>query len=413
MNKVRHLENIAIALGALRSHKLRSFLTILGVIMGVMTVIVTASILTGMRGNIVSLIEEYGVDNIYAFHIDTDPRVGSRERREWARKPLTIKDAEAIKIQSTAIEDVAYQGFATPMELLYGGETYRQAGIRGVSPNHAEVANVVLKEGRFITQVDSRRRNPVCLLGVNVVEALFPHQQQIVGRAIELGNRRFTIIGVLEKRKSTFFGESEEDNLVFIPYRTLRKISPRSKFLLIAIRAKGGQLQKAWEEAEGILRHRRGVHYNQPNDFDLKTADRLVEQFDSITAAIGLVTIAISAIGLLVGGIGVMSIMLISVTERTREIGIRKAVGARRRDITFQFLVEAMTLTTVGGVTGIVFAIAVNSIVIWLIPEFPARVPLWAIVSGFAVSVSVGFIFGAWPAAKASRLDPIESLRYE
>ncbi|PYV08771.1 MAG: hypothetical protein DMG07_24830 [Acidobacteria bacterium] len=182
-------------------------------------------------------------------------------------------------------------------------------------------------------------------------------------------------------------------------------------FLLI--QAKSGKLDKALDEVESVLRRRRGVKPSEPRNFDLSTSERIIKQFDSITASVGLIAIAISSIGLLVGGIGVMNIMLVSVTERTREIGVRKAIGATRRDIVFQFLCEAMTLTGVGGVLGIAFALAASYIIIAFVPSLPATIPVWAVVTGFTVSVAIGLIFGVWPARKAARLDPIESLRYE
>lgn len=414
MNRTPYFENIFIALTALRAHKLRSFLTILGVIIGVMTVIVIASILTGMRSTIVSMVEDYGTENIYAFHLSTGPRMGPRDRREWQRKPLTLEDVKALRTQSTAIEDVSYFGFLwSDRTLQYGGQTYTRAQIHGTSPNHGAVSNVVLEEGRFITEADDLRRNQVCVLGISVVEALFPHYSQIVGRVITIGGNRFTVVGLLDKRKATFFGENEEDNSVFIPYRTLRKLAPRNDFLLVVVKGKEGRLAKAFDESEAILRRQRGVRFNQPNDFDLATADRFIEQFDAITAMVGLIAIAISGIGLLVGGIGVMNIMLVSVTERTREIGIRKAVGAKRRDVVSQFLFEAMTLTTLGGIIGVLVAIGISYVVMWFVPQLPAQIPLWAVLTGLLVSISVGLIFGVWPAVKAARLDPIESLRYE
>jgi putative ABC transport system permease protein len=275
------------------------------------------------------------------------------------------------------------------------------------------VTNISLSEGRFISDADDLRRTPVCVLGVSVVEGLFPHTQQVLGREILLGGQRFLVIGLLEKRKGSFFGENDEDNVVFIPYRTLRKLSPRSDWLLMTIRAKTGQIMKAMDDAERILRRQRNVKFNEPNNFDLTTAERFVQQFDQITASVGLIAIAISGVGLLVGGIGVMNIMLVSVTERTREIGVRKAVGAKRNDITFQFLFEAMTLTTTGGIIGIALAVLTSYIILWAVPGLPAQIPMWAVVTGFVVSMAVGLIFGVWPAVKASRLDPIESLRYE
>ncbi len=415
MKRTQYLENIIMALATLRSHKMRSFLTILGVIIGVGTVIVIASILTGMRANIVSLVEQYGTDNIYAFHLTTGPSLGPRDRREYLRKPLTVENAQALKRQSTAIQDVAYTGFSFWMNrtMKYGKETYRQANVQGVSPNIASVTNVALAEGRFITEADDLRRNYVCVIGPSVVDALFPNTRSILGKKVQLGKDHFIVIGLLEKRKTSLFGDEDQDNIVYIPYRTLRKMSPRADWLFLNIRAYPGQLAKALDETESILRRERGLRFDQPDNFDLSTADRIIQQFDDITANIGLIMIAISGVGLLVGGIGVMNIMLVSVTERTREIGVRKAVGAKRQDITFQFLFEAMTLTTLGGLIGIVLAISVSYIVMWFFPSLPASVPLWAVITGFLVSMTVGMVFGVWPAVKAARLDPIESLRYE
>jgi len=251
------------------------------------------------------------------------------------------------------------------------------------------------------------------VIGVNLVESIFPNQATIVGTQVDLAGRPFEIIGVLEKRKNTFFGENEEDNSIFIPFETGRKLSPRSEEMMLHIKAKSGMLAQGLDQVEEILRRQRGLKYTEPNNFDLSTADKIIEQFDGITMYVGLFAIAISAVGLLVGGIGVMNIMLVSVTERTREIGIRKAIGARKSDIVRQFLFEAMTLTFLGGVLGVIVAIIISYIMMYFIPELPASIPIWAIISGLTVSTSVGLVFGVWPAKKAANLDPIECLRYE
>jgi putative ABC transport system permease protein len=252
------------------------------------------------------------------------------------------------------------------------------------------------------------------VVGVNVVDALFPGRDgDVIGTEVKLGGRPFEIIGVLEKRKNAIFGENDEDNAVYIPYRTAREVSPGSEWVMLVIRARSGQLRQALDQTEEVLRRRRNVKFSEPNNFDLGTADKIVQQFDSITAMIGLIAIAISSVGLLVGGIGVMNIMLVSVTERTQEIGVRKAIGARRRDIVRQFLYEAMTLTFIGGVIGVVIAVGISKIIAFLLPALPAAIPLWAVVTGLVVSVFIGLVFGVWPARKASRLDPIECLRYE
>ncbi|RPI22513.1 MAG: FtsX-like permease family protein [Acidobacteria bacterium] len=410
MNKNQYLENIMMGLASLRGHKLRSLLTILGVIIGVMTVIVIASLLTGMRQQIISRIEEFGTDNIRAFHLSA-----TGDRREWTRRRLRVEDALAIKAGSDAVREITWEGvlFGLAPIIKYGSETYKQGRIRGVSPTYVEVTKMILSEGRFFGEAEDLRRAQVCVIGGSVVEALFPNTGTVAGRTIQVGGHKFTVIGVLEKRKGSFTGENSEDNIVLIPYRTLRKISPRSDWLFILIRANQGQLGPALDQTEAILRRQRNVRFDKPNDFDLTTADKLVEQFNAITSSIGIIAIAISGIALLVGGIGVMNIMLVSVTERTREIGIRKAVGAKRQDITFQFLFEAVTMTTVGGLFGILLAIMVSCIIILFLPSLPAQVPMWAVITGFTVSLLVGVIFGVWPAVKASRLNAIECLHYE
>ncbi len=406
---------MAMALTTIRANKLRSSLTVLGIVIGVVVVIAIASILTGLRGRIVAMIEEYGTNNIYAFHLSTGPRLGNRDRSEYARKPLQPEDSDAILSQASAIDDVANVVFLWRIDngIRYRGQVYRRGSLQGVSSSYAKVTNMSLRQGRFIGDIDDNHRRQVMVIGVNVADAIFPNQTSIAGSYVELAGHPFEIVGVLEKRKNSFFGENEEDNAILIPFRTGRKLSPRSTDLLMHIRAKSGMLQAGVNQVEEILRRRRGVKFNESNNFDLSTADRIVKQFDEITMVVGLFAIAVSAVGLLVGGIGVMNIMLVSVTERTREIGVRKAIGARKSDIVRQFLFEAMILTSLGGVLGVILAIIVSYVIMFFLPELPASIPLWAVVSGMVVSASVGLVFGVWPAKKAANLDPIECLRYE
>jgi putative ABC transport system permease protein len=413
-------ETLRMALDSVRAHKFRSILTVLGIVIGVMTAIVIASILTGLRQNIVSIIEEYGTNNIYAFHLSTGPRT-SEDRSERSRKPLTAADADAIQAQASAVEEVGlrapnigYTGGPFDDNISYQGHNYRWGDTQGVSPNYAGITNIAIKEGRFITENDDQQRANVMVIGVNAADALFPGQnQQIAGTQVRMGGYNFEIVGVLEKRKAGFFGENDEDNAVFIPFRTAQKIAPAKGYLLLVIKARSGQTTEALQQSEDVLRRRRNVKFGDPNNFDIKTADKFIEQFDSITAMIGLVAIAISCLGLLVGGIGVMNIMLVSVTERTKEIGVRKALGARRKDIVRQFLFEAMMLTFLGGILGVVIAVGISKLLLLLIPALPATIPAWAVITGLTVSIGVGLLFGVWPARKASRLDPIECLRYE
>ncbi len=414
-------ETLLMALDSVRAHKFRSALTVIGIVIGVMVAIVVASILSGMRANIVKIVEEYGTNNIYAFHLTTGPQVGERDQAERARKPLTPEDGDAVAQQAPAVEQVALEapniggrdtGFDDTINV--NGKTYRRGNTRAVTANMSEVANTSLREGRFFNEQEDLNRRNVMVIGVNAAEALFPGQESgIVGTRVKMGGYVWEIVGVLAKRKATFFGENEEDNAVFVPFRTGRQVAPGRKFVVLVMRARSGQLQAAVDQVEEILRARRGVKFDEPNNFDVKTADAFITQFDSIFGMVGVIAVAVSSVGLMVGGIGVMNIMLVSVTERTQEIGVRKAIGARRRDIVHQFLFEAVTLTAMGGVIGVVLSVAVSRLVMLLVPSLPASIPTWAVAAGLGVSVGVGLAFGVWPAMKASRLDPIECLRYE
>src|SRR5918992_5154440 len=273
-------ETLAMALDSVRGHKFRSFLTVLGIVIGVMTAICIASLLTGMRQSIVAMIEEYGTNNIYAFHLSTGPRT-SEDRSERLRKPLTVADAETIKAQAPAVEDVAhiapnvgYGGGPFDDNITYSGRNYRWGNTQGVSANHASLTNVSLKEGRYITELDDQQRANVMVIGVNAAEALFPGMANIAGAQVRMGGYNFEVIGVLEKRKAGFFGENEEDNAIYIPFRTAQKIAPAKGYLLMVIKARSGQTTDALQQSEEILRRRRNVKFGDPNNFDIKTADK-------------------------------------------------------------------------------------------------------------------------------------------
>jgi putative ABC transport system permease protein len=412
---VTHSEIVSMALDSIRAHKFRSALTVLGIVIGVSTVIAIASILTGLRENLVKLIEEYGTDNIYAFHLSTGFNP-NQDREERTRKPLTEDDAEAILEHTNTVEDVslvAFPDWGFNRTITYQGYTYRRGNLSGVSANYAQTTNVTVSDGRFISDFDDQHRRDTMVIGFSVADALFWDHRSAIGAYIKMGDRTFEIVGVLQKRKSAFLGENDEDNAVYIPFRTMRQIAPGRRWTMLIIQAKSGKIRQALDQVEGVLRRQRGVKFNENSNFDLGTADRFISEFDNITKLAGLIAIAMSSVGLLVGGIGVMNIMLVSVTERTPEIGVRKALGARARDITTQFLCEAMTLTFLGGFAGVLLAIGVSQILMFFIPSLPATIPIWAVVAGLLVSVAVGLLFGVWPARKASRLDPVECLRYE
>ena len=408
------LENFFQAFQTIYSHKFRSFLTVLGVFIGIVTVVLVASILTGMRGNIVKMVEEYGTNNIYVFHLNTGIRMGRPSRKEFQRKPLKIEFADVIRQRCPAVASIAYNIYPRYFSgsVKYQGTEYKDAQYLGVSPNYFETVNIEISQGRPISTADDDHRINNCVIGPEVAKALFPFSTP-VGKEVILSGKAFIVVGVVAKRKASFFGESEEDNQIFIPCGTMQKLSPRDEWVLLTIRAKEGMLPKAQDQVETTLRTVRKLRAGEESDFSMSTSDSLITQFDSITAAIGLITIAISSIGLMVGGIGVMNILLVSVRERTREIGVRKAIGAKKRDITVQFLIEAMTLTGVGGVAGIVAAATLGFLISLVFPTIPAVIPMWAVVTAFMLSVFIGLLFGVWPATRAARLDPIECLRYE
>jgi putative ABC transport system permease protein len=411
---IDHRENITMAFETLLAHKFRSFLTILGIVVGVSVVIVIASLISGVKENLVSTIEDLGANNILAFHRNLGVSVGGRaSREERMRKPLTVADAIAIKEQCPSVEDVCYIGvpWSTRITVKYKDNTLRGGDFAGVSQNLSRVYNLKLANGRFFTESEDAHKSAVAVIGADTAEALFVNSDPI-GKQILIQDHPFTVLGVTAKSKlGSMIGEA--DNYVYIPYGTFHKMMPWEDFHQLIIEARSELRPQAMDEVESLLRRRRGVKHSEPNNFSLTTADTLVKQLDQFTAIIGMVAIAISSVGLLVGGIGVMNIMLVSVTERTREIGVRKAIGATKRDIVFQFLFEAMTLTGIGGIFGILLAVALSFIVIALLPSLPATIPLWAVITGLSVSVAIGLIFGVWPARKAAQLDPIESLRYE
>jgi ABC-type antimicrobial peptide transport system permease subunit len=281
----------------------------------------------------------------------------------------------------------------------------------GVTPDDFAVVNDNLGDGRFFTDVDNLHRREVMVIGADIVKRFFANEDPI-GKSVSLGGANFEVIGTIAPRKA-FPGDSGTDRVVKIPYLTFRKLYPNEKENFLVAMAVEGKVDQAKEEVRAVLRHRRRVKPSDPDNFGISTTEQFIEQFRSIMSMVVLVTVVISSIGLLVGGIGVMNIMLVSVTERTREIGVRKAIGARRSDITWQFLLEAMTLTGAGGVLGILAGLLLSFLIRTFLPSLPSSVPLWSIVAGFVVAVSIGLFFGMWPAVKASRLDPIVALRHE
>src|SRR5215472_8562775 len=406
-------ENLRLALDTLRTHKFLSFLTILGVLIGSTTVIAVASVFAGLESQVAAAANDFGTRNLFIFKFDPGIHVGRLSREERLRKPLTYEDAVAIKDECPGVETVAVETFiwwGNPPPVKYKGMQIFDYNFSGATAEDFRAVNDNLADGRFFTDIDDLHRENVAVIGADVVKRFFLNEDP-VGKRIVIGEESFEVIGTIGPRKS-FPGDNGTDRVIKIPYLTFKKIYPTEKENFIVATAYPGKLDQAQDEAEGVLRRRRRVKPSEPDNFGISTAQAITQQFDQLIGTVVLVTVVISSIGLLVGGIGVMNIMLVSVTERTREIGVRKAIGARRSDITWQFLLEAMTLTGSGGLLGILLGFGL-SFMIRTLDILPSFVPLWSVVTGFVVAVSIGLFFGLWPALKASRLDPIVALRYE
>jgi putative ABC transport system permease protein len=411
-------ENMQMAMQAVWTHRFRSLLTILGIVIGITTVVTVASLLTGLRQGVVIFFQELGPDNIFLFKSTGDPSQEPRNAKERQRRPLRPEYADYLKRWCFSVEDVGLELLlpaavdGNPITARVPGYETDTINVTGRSPNMDDISPRDFSSGRFFSSEEDHRGAHVALIGDSVAQALFPDGRPI-GKAFMMDGAEYTIVGVYAKAKGGFFGENGMDNAIDIPLHTARTRYPQIDRFMITAKAKPGMRDEAYQEVEGAMRRIRRLPTGADDDFAISTPDQIIQQFDRITGLIGLVAIAISALGLLVGGIGVMNIMLMSVTERTREIGVRKALGARRRDIVGQFLVEAMTLTGAGGTLGILIAILITTLVGALVPSLPSKVPGWALMAGFSSSVAVGVFFGVWPAVKAAHLDPVEALRYE
>ena len=410
-------ENMALAMKQVWEHRFRSLLTILGIVIGITTVVTVASLLTGLRQGMVVFFQELGPDNIFLTRFTGGGQNGfvAKERK---RRPLIPEYGEFILRSCPAVEDVSLS-LSIPPVVDGNAITARVPGfesdnlnIVAVTPNALELSPRDLRAGRFFTPEENSRGAKVVVLGSNLADALFPGGSA-VGHTMMMDGAEYSIVGVFDKAKGGFFGQNDQDSIVEMPVRVGQSRYPQLNDYYITAKARPGKRQEAFDEVESAMRRIRRLATGVDNDFNITTPDQVIQQFDQITGVVGLVAIAMSGMGLLVGGIGVMNIMLVSVTERTREIGTRKAIGARRRDIIGQFLIEAVTLTGVGGVLGIIIAVLITLLMGKLVPALPSAVPLWALVTGFSVSVGVGVFFGVWPAVKAAQLDPVEALRYE
>ena len=400
------------AIDTVLHHKLRSFLTVLGVIIGTSTIIGVGSIITGMDSAIANIFNSFGTDTMVVFKFKTGIRF-DLSREEMRRKPLSYENARAIAERCPSVKHASPYLFPS---LYRGIHRARHQGndifnidIGGTERGYMENGEEMLF-GRFFTEVESLHRRPVVVIGEDVYKALFANVDPI-GKWVDVDGQQAEVIGVLKRSPAALPGS--DDRRVLFPYFTMRKLFPNAQENMIIVIAEKGQLARAKDEVTAVLRLERRVPHNQPDNFAISTADQMVEEFRGLMATTAIVMVVLSSIGLLVGGIGVMNIMLVSVTERTREIGVRKAVGARHRDIIAQFLTEAVVLTGLGGLLGIGLGWLISLGVGRAYSSLPTTVPLWAVAAGVVVSVGVGLFFGIWPASKAAQLDPVAALRHE
>jgi ABC-type antimicrobial peptide transport system permease subunit len=410
-------ENLLLALDTLRTHKFRSFLTVLGVLIGTTTVIAVTSIIAGLDKQLVDVAEQFGTRTLWVYKMEIGaPHRLTRDER--LRKPLTYEDAMAIKEQCPSAQTVALELFREmgefglpPVTARYKGQDMVDALFVGVTADLLQMINATVGEGRFFTEGEDLHHRDVAVIGNGVYKRFFDHGDPI-GKTIVVDGHSLEVVGTLTKFKS-FLGDDQNDKAIWIPYNTFKKSYPEARENFLWVLVHPGKMEQAKNEVTELLRRRRHVKPSDPDNFGIASADSVITQFRQIISTVALVMVVISSIGLLVGGIGVMNIMLVSVTERTREIGVRKAIGARRSDITWQFLLEAMTLTGFGGVVGILVGWLLSVTIRTLVPSLPSTVPLWSVIAGFTVANAIGLFFGLWPALKAARLDPIAALRHE